>query len=97
MCHAMGQLKGWSPRCQATENMPPFYETLLEIPDLSFPRSSIKPELVPGMQATIDILGGKRTVMDYISPRLKRPAALPSGKNNFSRWQAWPMLGWHHE
>ena len=48
------------------ENMPPFYETLIEIPDLSFPRSPIKPDLVPGMQATIDILGGKRTVMDYI-------------------------------
>ena len=48
------------------ENMPPFYETLIEIPDLSFPRSPVKPDLVPGMQATIDILGGKRTVMDYI-------------------------------
>ena len=54
------------------ENMPPFYETLIEIPDLSFPRSPIKPELVPGMQATIDILGGKRTVMDYILTPIKK-------------------------
>jgi hypothetical protein len=54
------------------ENMPPFYETLIKIPDLSFPRSPIKPELVPGMQATIDILGGKRTVMDYILTPIKK-------------------------
>jgi len=35
-------------------------------------REMIEAELVPGMQATIDILGGKRTVMDYILTPIKK-------------------------
>jgi len=46
--------------------MPPFYETLIEIPEIRFSRAELIPEMVPGMQVTVDILGGKRTVMDYI-------------------------------
>ena len=54
------------------EGIPPFYETLIAIPDPVFATTGVAPDIVPGMQVTVDIIGGKRTVMDYILSPIQR-------------------------
>jgi multidrug efflux pump subunit AcrA (membrane-fusion protein) len=54
------------------EGMPPYYETMIEIGNPVFSIPGITPDAVPGMQVTVDIIGGKRTVMDYILTPIKR-------------------------
>ena len=54
------------------EGMPPYYETMIEIGNPVFSKAGITPDAVPGMQVTVDIIGGKRTVMDYILTPIKR-------------------------
>ena len=44
--------------------------------DKGFPNSNIEPEIVPGMQVTVDIIGGKRTVLDYILSPIQKAAAV---------------------
>ena len=48
------------------ENQMPYYETIIEIPEVRLTKSGIQPEITPGMPLTVDILGDKRTVMNYI-------------------------------
>ena len=43
-----------------------FYEIIIEIPEIRLTKSAITPDIAAGMPLTIDILGNKRTVMDYI-------------------------------
>ena len=54
------------------EGMPPYYETMIEIGNPVFSKAGITLDAVPGMQVTFDIIGGKRTVMDYILTPIKR-------------------------
>ena len=54
------------------EGMPPYYETRIKIGNPMFSKAGITPDAVPGMQVTVDIIGGKRTVMDYILTPIKR-------------------------
>lgn len=54
------------------ENQPPYYQTIIKIPDPVFPQSGIKPDIVPGMPVVVDVLGGKRTVLDYILSPIER-------------------------
>ena len=54
------------------EGQLPFYETLIEIPDPVFEQSGLTPEFVPGMQVVVDILGGKRTVLEYLLTPIRR-------------------------
>ena len=54
------------------EGIPPFYETLISIPDPVFATTGVAPDIVPGMRVTVDIIGGKRTVMDYILSPIQR-------------------------
>jgi len=54
------------------EQQPPYYETFVSIENPVFEISKIRPEVIPGMQVTIDIIGGKRTVLDYILSPIKR-------------------------
>jgi len=58
------------------QNVPPYYETMIAIGDKGFPNSNIEPEIVPGMQVTVDIIGGKRTVLDYILSPIQKAAAV---------------------
>ena len=48
------------------EGQQPFYETIIEIPEMRLTKSAITPDIAAGMPLTIDILGDKRTVMDHI-------------------------------
>ena len=54
------------------EGMPPYSETMIEIGNPVFSKAGITPDAVPGMQVTVDIIGGMRTVMDYILTPIKR-------------------------
>jgi len=54
------------------EQQPPYYETFISIENPVFTVSQIRPEVIPGMQVTVDIIGGKRTVLDYILSPIKR-------------------------
>jgi multidrug efflux pump subunit AcrA (membrane-fusion protein) len=54
------------------ENQPPYYQTIIRIPDPVFPLSGLKPEITPGMPVVVDVLGGKRTVLDYILSPIER-------------------------
>ena len=45
---------------------------MIKIPDPVFPQSGIKPDIVPGMPVVVDVLGGKRTVLDYILSPIER-------------------------
>ncbi len=43
-----------------------FYETMIAIPEVAFTKSLDEPVIMAGMPLQVDILGGKRTVMNYI-------------------------------
>ena len=58
------------------QNAPPYYETLIAIGDKGFPNSNIVPEIVPGIQVTVDIIGGKRTVLNYILSPIQKAASV---------------------
>ena len=54
------------------ENQPPYYQTMIKIPDPVFAQSGLRPDVVPGMPVVIDVLGGKRTVLSYILSPIQR-------------------------
>ena len=54
------------------ENLPPFYQTMVKIPDPVFAQSGARPDVVPGMPVVVDVLGGKRTVLGYILSPIQR-------------------------
>jgi multidrug efflux pump subunit AcrA (membrane-fusion protein) len=54
------------------DQQPPYYETFISIDNPVFEISQVRPEVIPGMQVTVDIIGGKRTVLDYILSPIKR-------------------------
>ena len=44
----------------------------ISIPDPVFSISQARAEAIPGMQVTVDIIGGKRTVLSYLLSPIKR-------------------------
>lgn len=62
----MGVVQRVATNTTQPENQQPFYETIIEIPDMRLTKSNIAPEISAGMPLTVDILGDKRTVMSYI-------------------------------
>ncbi|MDA9816486.1 HlyD family secretion protein [Alphaproteobacteria bacterium] len=54
------------------ENTPPYYETEIKLTSVNFSNTGIQPDLAVGMELSVDILGGKRTILGYImSPIMK--------------------------
>jgi len=62
----MGVVQRVATNTTQPENQMPYYETIIEIPEVRLTKSGIQPEITPGMPLTVDILGDKRTVMNYI-------------------------------
>ena len=54
------------------ENTPPYFVTMIKIPNPVYPNSGFRPEVTPGMTAVIDVIGGKRTVLSYILSPIER-------------------------
>lgn len=71
-----GAIEGYVDKIAANstqrENQLPYYQTMIKIPDPVFPQPGIKPDIVPGMPVVVDVLGGKRTVLDYILSPIER-------------------------
>lgn len=58
------------------ENFPPYYATMVEVPNPRFSKSTQDVEVVPGTPTTIDIIGKKRTVLSYILTPLNRASSI---------------------
>ena len=50
----------------------PYYKTMIEIDNFVFSKARMTPDAVPGMLLTVDIISGKRIVMDYTLTSIKR-------------------------
>lgn len=58
-----------------TEQGETFYEAWVESSSSTFSKSEVRPNILPGMQAQVDILGEKRTVMAYILAPILRTSS----------------------
>ena len=58
------------------DNQPPYYQTMIKIPDPVFQQSQLRPDVVPGMPVVIDVLGGKRTVLGYVLSPIQRASTI---------------------
>ena len=76
-----GVVKHIASNTTEREGQPPFYETIITVPDPVFPKIDLTPDIVPGMTAVVDIIGGKRTVLDYILSPLDRAARVAFREN----------------
>ena len=54
------------------ENLPPFFVTMIKVPDPVFQETGIVPEIVPGTPVVVDMIAGKRTVLNYILSPIDR-------------------------
>ena len=59
----------------------PFYETMIEIPVPRFSKMDMDVTIVPGMTVTVDLIGKKRTVMNYILTPIERASSIAFREN----------------
>lgn len=75
-----GRLEGIVDKVAANstqqENLPPYFVTLVKVPDPIFPETGIVPEIVPGTPVVVDMVAGKRTVMGYILSPINRASTI---------------------
>lgn len=76
-----GVVKHIASNTTEREGQPPFYETIITVPDPVFPKIDLTPDIVPGMTVVVDIIGGKRTVLDYILSPIDRAARVAFREN----------------
>ena len=62
----MGMVQRVANNTTQLEGQQPFYEIIIEIPEMRLTKSAITLDIAAGMPLTIDILGDKRPEMDYI-------------------------------
>ena len=68
----MGVVRRVATNTTQPENAMPFYETIIAIPEIAFTKSPEAPVVTAGMPLQVDILGGKRTIMEYIMTPLEK-------------------------
>ena len=71
----MGVVRRVASNTTQPENAMPFYETIIAIPEVAFTKSPEQPVITSGMPLQLDILGGKRTVMQYIMTPIQKSLA----------------------
>ena len=71
----MGEVRRVAKNTTQPENAMPFYETIIAIPDVAFTKSPDTPVITAGMPLQVDILGGKRTIMNYIMTPIQKSLA----------------------
>ena len=76
-----GVVKHIASNTTEREGQPPFYETIITVPDPVFPKIDLTPDIVPGMTVVVDIIGGKRTVLDYILSPIDRATRVAFREN----------------
>jgi HlyD family type I secretion membrane fusion protein len=77
----MGVVRRVASNTTQPENAMPFYETIITIPDVAFTKSPEEPVISSGMPLQVDILGGKRTVMEYIMTPIQKSLATAFREN----------------
>ena len=68
----MGVVRRVASNTTQPENAMPFYETIIAIPEVAFTKSPDEPVITAGKPLQVDILGGKRTVMNYIMTPIQK-------------------------
>ncbi len=63
------------------EGQPLFYETIITVSDLVFTKTGQSAEIIPGMAVVVDIIGGKRTVLDYILTPINKATSVAFREN----------------
>tara|TARA_B100000683_G_scaffold55069_1_gene52712 strand:+ start:210 stop:830 length:621 start_codon:yes stop_codon:yes gene_type:complete len=71
----MGVVRRVATNTTQPEYAMPFYETIIAIPEVAFTKSPDEPVITAGMPLQVDILGGKRTVMNYIMTPIQKSLA----------------------
>ena len=71
----MGEVRRVAKNTTQPENAMLFYETIIAIPDVAFTKSPDTPVITAGMPLQVDILGGKRTIMNYIMTPIQKSLA----------------------
>jgi hypothetical protein len=76
-----GEVQRVAQNTTQEQNMPPFYETLTAISKPRLSKSVDEVEIVPGMTVMVDLIGQKRTVLNYIMTPLNRAAGVAFREN----------------
>ena len=76
-----GEVQRIAQNTTQEQNMPPFYETLIAIPIPKLSKSDDEVEIVPGMTVMVDLIGQKRTVLNYIMTPLNRAVGVAFREN----------------
>lgn len=71
-----GRVQRIAQNTTVQENMPPFYETIIEIPQPRFSKMQEDIDIIPGMTVTVDIIGRKRSILNYIFTPLERASGV---------------------
>lgn len=69
-----GRIQRVAQNTTQEEGMPPYYETIIEVPEPRFSKSEVDLIIIPGSPVVVDIIGNKRTVMSYILTPLNKAA-----------------------
>ena len=71
-----GQLEGIVDKVASNstqdQNVPPYFVTMIKVPDPTFGKSGLEPEIVPGTPVVVDMIAGKRTILGYILSPINR-------------------------
>jgi HlyD family type I secretion membrane fusion protein len=71
-----GQVQQIASNTTQEQQHPPYYETMIEIPNPQFSKSVEGVEIVPGMGVLVNILGQKRSVLSYIFSPINKAASI---------------------
>ena len=63
------------------EGQPPFYETIITVPDPVFTKTGQSAEIIPGITVAVEIIGGQRTVLDYIVTPINKATSVVFREN----------------
>ena len=55
---------------------PPYYETIISIPEPKFSKSEQNVQMFPGMTVTVDIIGEKRSILEYLMTPIERASGV---------------------
>ena len=58
-----------------------FMKTIITVPGPIFTKTGQSAEIIPGMTVVVDIIGGKRSVLDYILTPINRATSVAFREN----------------
>lgn len=71
----MGQVAEIAQNTAQSETGEVYYEVTLVVDELRFTKSEVRPLAIPGMLASVDIAGDKRTVLDYVMKPMRETSS----------------------